>query len=191
MFKQLFDWCVWGMWGILGAFLLVSPVDAETANIGLGMPLPESTITQYSITVYPDGRHLPAGEGSVDQGTALYAERCAVCHGEAGIEGPAARLAGSDGFVSWSDPLRVLRIRKYPLLVLSVGAQWPYATSVFDYVRRAMPHYAPKSLTDDQVYALTAYILYINDLVDADTTLDAKRIMTVKMPGEARSVSAW
>ena len=93
--------------------------------------------------------------------------RCAACHGATGIEGPASRLAGTDGFIGWSDPLRPLRVRKYPLQVLSVGALWPHATTVFDYVRRAMPMNAPKSLTDDEVYAITGYVLHLNGLVDA------------------------
>ncbi|MDX5299664.1 MAG: cytochrome c, partial [Gammaproteobacteria bacterium] len=114
-----------------------------------------------------------------------------LCHGEDGIEGPAARLAGSDGFFSLSDPLRILRINQYPLLVLSVGAQWPYATSVFDYTRRAMPHHAPKSLSDEEVYALTAYLLYLNGLVEKNAVLDAESLPRVTMPGLERSVSAW
>lgn len=77
-----------------------------------------------------------------------------------GKEGPASRLAGSDGFLSIRDPLRLLRIRKSPMLINSVGAQWPYATSLFDYTRRAMPHNTPKSLTNNEVYALTAYMLF-------------------------------
>ena len=77
------------------------------------------------------------------QGARLYQAQCAACHGPRGIEGPAARLAGSDGWMGWDDPLRLLRIRKYPLLIQSVGARWPYATTLFDYVRRAMPDHAP------------------------------------------------
>lgn len=163
----------------------------DTPLIGLGEPLAPADIERFSITVFPDGRNLPVGQGSVRQGRHLYAERCALCHGEDGIEGPAARLAGSDGFFSLSDPLRILRINQYPLLVLSVGAQWPYATSVFDYTRRAMPHHAPKSLSDEEVYALTAYLLYLNGLVEKNAVLDAESLPRVTMPGLERSVSAW
>ncbi|HEY0857294.1 MAG TPA: cytochrome c [Albitalea sp.] len=158
---------------------------------GLGLPVDGTELARLSITVYPDGRGLPAGSGSVRDGKRLYAQQCAACHGAGGIEGPASRLAGSDGFIAWNDPLRILRIRKQPLLVLSVGAQWPYATSLFDYVRRAMPHHAPKSLGSDEVYAVTAYVLHLNGLVDDDATLDRASLPRVVMPGLSRGVSAW
>ena len=115
----------------------------------------------------------------------------AACHGEKGIEGPATRLAGSDGLFGWDDPLRIVRIKKYPLLIWSMGARWPYATSIFDYVRRAMPHTAPKSLSDDQVYAVTAFLLHLNELVDANAVMDRQALPKVKMPAQGRSVSAW
>lgn len=156
-----------------------------------GQAIDARQIEALSITIYPDGQGLPPGAGRAIEGAALYAQRCAMCHGPSGIEGPAARLAGSDGFFSWRDPLRVLRIRRHPLLVLSVGAQWPYATSVFDYVRRAMPHHAPKSLSADEVYALTAHLLHLNGLVRDDEWLDRHRLPRVIMPGLARSLSAW
>ena len=159
--------------------------------IGLGQPLCPADIDRYAITVFPNGRNLPAGRGSVEQGARLYAMHCAACHGAKGIEGPAARLAGSDGFIGWSDPLRPLRVRKYPLQVLSVGAMWPYATTVFDYVRRGMPMHAPKSLTDDEVYAITAHLLHLNGLVPGDAIMDKEKLPRVVMPGRDRTVSAW
>lgn len=168
-----------------------SPVSADTVSTNLGKPLGESEIKQYAITIFPDGTNLPPGQGTVAQGAALYKNQCAMCHGARGIEGPAARLAGSDGWFSVSDPLRVLRIRKYPILLNSVGGLWPHATTIFDYIRRAMPHYAPKSLDNDEVYALTAQVLYLNDLVDEENVLNEKSILKVVMPGRERSVSAW
>lgn len=159
--------------------------------IGLGQPLPADEIARYVITVFPDGRNLPPGRGSVEQGARLYAMHCAACHGAKGIEGPAARLAGTDGFIDWNDPLRPLRVRKYPLQVLSVGALWPYATTVFDYVRRGMPLHAPKSLTDDEVYAITAHLLHLNGLVPASAVMDPQSLPRVVMPGKGRTVSAW
>jgi S-disulfanyl-L-cysteine oxidoreductase SoxD len=159
--------------------------------VGLGVPVDPEKIPLKSITIFPDGRNLPEGKGSVSRGKAVYAAKCLGCHGARGIEGPAARLAGSDGFFSASDPLRILRIRKYPLLVFSVGAQWPYATSLFDYIRRAMPYYAPKSLSDDEVYAVTAYVLHLNGLIKENATLDRESLPAIRMPGLARSVLAW
>lgn len=159
--------------------------------IGLGQPLSPADIDRYAITVFPNGRNLPPGRGSVEQGARLYAMHCAACHGAQGIEGPAARLAGTDGFIGWSDPLRPLRVRKYPLQVLSVGAMWPYATTVFDYVRRGMPMHAPKSLTDDEVYGITAHLLHLNGLVAGDAVMDKEKLPQVVMPGRDRTLSAW
>ncbi len=168
-----------------------APAAAPSHVIGLGQPLSPADIDRYAITIFPDGRNLPPGRGSVEQGARLYAMQCAACHGAKGIEGPAARLVGSDGFIGWSDPLRPLRVRKYPLQVLSMGAMWPYATTVFDYVRRGMPLYAPKSLTDDEVYAITAHLLHLNGLVASNAVMDKEKLPKVVMPGRDRTVSAW
>lgn len=176
------------------AFLAAAPATAQSnpsAIIGLGQPLAQVQIECYAITVFPDGRNLPPGQGSVAQGAALYQTHCMACHGAKGIEGPAARLAGSDGFFGWTDPLRVLRIKNYPLLVQSVGARWPYATTIFDYVRRAMPYLAPKSLTDDEVYAITAHLLHMNDVVRDGAVMNRTTLPRVVMPAQAKTVSAW
>lgn len=181
---------------LLAATTLLAAVSATAqlnppAIIGLGQPLAQAQIERYAITVFPDGRNLPPGQGSVAQGAALYHTHCMGCHGIKGIEGPAARLAGSDGFIGWTDPLRVLRIKKYPLLVQSVGARWPYATTLFDYVRRAMPYHAPKSLTDDEVYAVTAHLLHMNEVVPGDAVMNRTTLPSVVMPAQAKTVSAW
>ncbi|MEW5782254.1 MAG: c-type cytochrome [Pseudomonadota bacterium] len=176
---------------VIAAVLGSTSVTSQAAQPGLGVPLDPRGAQVLSKTVFPDGRGLPPGQGTVAQGRTLYAQHCAMCHGVRGIEGPAARLAGSDGFIAWSDPLRPLRALKHPILVLSVGAQWPYATSIFDYVRRAMPYHAPKSLNDDEVYAVTGYLLHLNGLVGADAVMDRHTLPTVRMPGLARSVWAW
>ena len=176
---------------LVASFSLTPLLAAQEIKTNLGTPFNEQEIAKYAITVFPDGKGLPVGQGSVRQGRALYENQCMACHGKQGIEGPAARLVGSDGWFSLSDPLRITRIQKYPILLISVGAMWPYATTIFDYTRRAMPHSAPKSLNNDEAYSLTAYILYLNDLVEEDATLDKESILQVTMPGKARSVSAW
>lgn len=171
------------------SYLLLMPAMASQPvqpTLPQGTDLPAAVERQYSITVYPDGRNLPPGRGTPEQGRILFANQCAFCHGKTGIEGPAARLVGSDGFWSWREPLRPLRVLKYPLLINSVGAQWPYATTIFDYIRRAMPHHAPKSLKADEVYALTAYILLANDLIEPGTPMTALSLPSVVMPGKAR-----
>jgi len=176
--------------GFLMLFLF-SLKSFSDVDIQLAQPLLEAEIQAYDITVFPDGKNLPKGAGNVLQGKQLYKNQCQICHGEFGIEGPAARLAGSDGWFSFSDPLRILRIDKYPVLLISVGSMWPHATSIFDYIRRAMPHYAPKSLSNNQSYALTAYILYLNGIVNEEVILDEVNILKINMPGKKRSVSDW
>ncbi len=163
----------------------------EGLSTHLAKPLLEKELRPFEITIFPNGKNLPTGQGSVLQGKALYETQCQMCHGQQGIEGPAARLAGSDGWFSFSDPLRVLRIDKYPILLISVGGLWPHATSIFDYIRRAMPHYAPKSLSNDDSYALTAYVLYLNEIIAEEHVLDKNTIIKVSMPGLERSVLAW
>lgn len=171
------------------AVLLLNPLfSLAENNLGLGVPLTEQQLNPFDITVFPDGHNLPQGQGDAIAGRQLYQTQCQMCHGEKGIEGPAARLSGEDGWFSISDPLRALRIKKYPVLLISVGGLWPHSTSIFDYIRRAMPHYAPKSLSDNDTYALTAYILFLNDLIDETETIDKTSILQVEMPGKKRSI---
>lgn len=177
------------LWGMQSTLLFADGA-AEWLMTDLGQPLSKAEIERYEITIFPDGTNLPDGQGTAAQGKVLYQNQCAMCHGKSGIEGPAARLAGSDGWFSFEDPLRVLRIKEYPILLISVGSMWPYATTIFDYIRRAMPHHAPKSLHNDEAYALTAYILYMNDQLEESSTLDKQSILEITMPGKARSVSA-
>lgn len=173
------------------ALVLWTAAAPARAQPGLGMPLAATDLAALPVTVFPDGRGLPPGQGSVPQGQGLYAQHCAACHGDMGREGPRARLVGSDGFWAWNDPLRPLRVLKQPLQVLSVGAQWPYAAPVYDYIWRAMPYQAPKSLAPSEVYAITAYLLHLNGLLAADATLDRNSLPRVRMPGLARTVMAW
>ena len=141
-------------------------------------------VAAWNTDVGPDGRELPPGRGTVAQGAALYQAKCAMCHNRHG-EGmspvyPAliGRDPKAEGFHFASDPR----------LVKTIGNYWPYATTVFDYVRRAMPYNAPGSLSNDQVYALTAFLLAANRVIPSDATLDAKVLRTVKMPYAGRFV---
>lgn len=151
----------------------VSPAAQAPAHLGLGKPATAEQITAWDIDVRPDGKGLPLGKGTVEEGRALFAVQCAACHGLNGEGASAPKLVGAEpasGFgEDWKDHPR------------TIGNWWPYATTVFDYVRRAMPQYAPGSLSNDQVYALTAFLLEQNGIVAADFVADAQSLPTVKM----------
>ncbi|MGR8919658.1 MAG: c-type cytochrome [Gammaproteobacteria bacterium] len=123
-----------------------------------------------SSIVWPDGQGLPAGSGTVAAGRALYAERCIQCHGRDGRGGPGGELAGGDPDLTAAQPDQ------------NIGTYWPHATTLFDFVRRAMPLDAPWSLGDAQTYALVAYLLHLNGLLEADARLDADGLRAVRMP---------
>lgn len=175
------------------AFVLVAAVAqaiavlaAEPAALGAGLPTPalgravdEEALEKWKLTVFPDGSGLPSGSGSVSEGAAIYARRCASCHGPTGEGVTADRLVGGMGTLASSSPVR------------TVGSFWPYATTLFDYVRRSMPYEAPKSLTSDEVYALTAYLLFLNGLVDEDSRMDAASLPGVKMPNRNGFTSVY
>jgi len=151
---------------------------------GFGRTPTRAAVAAWNTDVGPDGGALPPGRGTVAQGTALYQAACAMCHNRNG-EGMAPvypALIGRDpkaeGFHFASDPK----------LAKTIGNYWPYATTVFDYVRRAMPYNAPGSLSNDQVYALTAFLLAANKVIPPDATLDARALRKVKMPYADRFV---
>ena len=137
----------------------------------LGQPISARDLAAWDISIAPDGAGLPPGRGTPKQGAQVYAEKCLACHGEKGAGQPNDRLVGGVGTLAGDQaPVR------------TVGSYWPYATTLFDYVRRAMPWNAPRSLTDDEVYAVAAYILNLNGIIADDAVLDAKTLPAVKMP---------
>ncbi len=137
---------------------------------GIGTPATPAQIAGWNIDVAPDGTGLPPGSGSVAEGAAIFAATCAACHGAKGEGGPQVRLVGGRGTLRSAKPVK------------TVGSYWPYATTLFDYIRRAMPLTAPQSLSADQVYAVSAYILYLNGIVPQATVLDAATLPKVVMP---------
>ena len=134
-----------------------------------GQPISAADAAAWDISVGPDGAGLPPGSGTPAQGAVVYAEKCAACHGDKGEGQPNARLVG--GQITGNGPV-----------VKTVGSYWPYATTLFDFTRRAMPWTAPKSLTDNEVYAVTAYILRLNGIISDNDVIDAKTLPQVKMP---------
>jgi len=141
---------------------------AEPEVFGFGRPATAEEIANWDIDISPDGTGLPAGGGTVQAGKAVYDDKCASCHG---IDGHLGRnkLAGDD---------------KYS----TVRNHWPYATTLFDYIRRAMPPAEPGSLTNTEVYSLTAYVLYLNDIVAIDDSISSETLPGIKMPARDRFV---
>ena len=139
----------------------------------LGETAPESLIHAWDMTVLPSGEGLPEGSGTQERGAELYLQHCAACHGESGSGGLNNVLVSSEpGAFSGTGGTR------------TVGNYWPYATTVFDYVRRAMPYTQPQSLGDSEVYALTAYLLYRNGVVPVNFEANAATLPTVVMPNK-------
>lgn len=150
---------------------------ASTPSPDLGRTPSAAELAAIDISIPPDGRGLPAGSGAVDQGRAVYAAKCQACHGAGGAGGSADRLTGGVGSLASPKPVK------------TVASYWPYATTVFDYVRRAMPLTAPQSLTNNEVYAVTAYLLSLDGIVAQDAVLDAAALPRVRMPNRDGFVS--
>jgi cytochrome c len=146
---------------------------ADDARFGFGTAASQQELARFT-SVLPDGRGLPAGSGSVEQGRALYEQRCAACHGADLQGGIGDRLIGGRGTLPGNSPQRSP--------IKTVESYWPYATTLYDYIKRAMPFDAPDSLTPDQVYAVSAYILARAKIVPADAVLDASSLAKVRMP---------
>jgi len=145
----------------------------------LGAAISADEIALWDISIPPSGAGLPAGSGSVKQGEAVYTAKCQACHGEKGIGKPADALVGGKGTLATKTPVR------------TVGSYWPYATTLFDYVRRAMPLANPLSLSNDEVYAVSAYVLNLNGIVPADAVMNAQTLPQVKMPNRDGFISDW
>lgn len=148
----------------------VRPSAADPPRYGLGRTATPEEIAGWDIDVRADGAGLPPGRGSVLEGRRIFEETCAACHGDKGQGKPMDQLVGGAGTLATAKPVK------------TVGSYWPYATTLFDYVRRAMPLTAPQSLTPDQVYAVSAYVLYLNGIVAESAVLDAASLPEVKMP---------
>jgi hypothetical protein len=151
----------------LGAAVAGTAMAVDLPN--LGKPIDPKDIAPWDISIMPDGTGLPPGSGTPAQGAPIFAQKCAMCHGENGKGGIAAPVTNFA-------PKASLDGGK------SIGNFWPYATTVFDFIRRAMPYNKPHSLTDQEVYALTAYVLRLNNLIGENDVIDAKTLPNVKMP---------
>jgi cytochrome c len=139
-------------------------------SYGIGHAATTAQVQPWNIDVAPDGKNLPAGNGSVARGKEVYADQCAACHGAQGQGGLGDRLVGGQGTLASAAPVR------------TVGSYWPYATTLYDYIRRAMPFNAPQSLSNADVYAVSGYVLFLNGLLDERAVVDAKTLVNLKMP---------
>jgi cytochrome c len=152
------------------AILLCAARAGAQSPYGIGRAATPAEIAGWNIDVGGDGSNLPPGSGSVSHGREVFDQQCAACHGAKGEGGVGDRLVGGQGTLATPKPVR------------TVGSYWPYAPTLFDYIRRAMPQNAPQSLSNDDVYAVSAYILSLNGLLPADATLDAKSLAAIRMP---------
>jgi len=145
----------------------------------LGRIVTPADIAGWDISIPPDGTGLPPGSGTAVAGIAVYEQKCQACHGAKGSGQPNDRLVGGGGTLASKTPVR------------TIGSYWPYATTVFDYVRRAMPYTQPHSLTNDEVYAVTAYLLHQNGIIGERDELNAQTLPRVKMPNRDGFISVY
>ena len=161
--------CRWSVQFCVGSVFAVFSIATITAQ-GLGKPISEADVAAWDISILPDGTGLPAGSGTPQQGATVFAAKCAVCHGENGKGGSAAALVGGEPLTSGIETAK------------TVANFWPYATTIFDFTRRAMPWPRPRTLTNDEVYALTAFILAQNRIIGAGDVMNAQTLPKIRMP---------
>jgi S-disulfanyl-L-cysteine oxidoreductase SoxD len=150
--------------------LAISTHAQAQGHYNIGRPATPAEIAGWDIDVDRNGSDLPPGSGNVSHGREVFDQQCASCHGARGEGGVGDRLVGGQGTLATAKPIK------------TVGSYWPYAPTLFDYIRRAMPQNAPQSLSNNDVYAVSAYILSLDGLLPANATLDAKSLAAIKMP---------
>ena len=161
----------------VAATLFATAFAQEGPNLGV-TPRPE-LLAAWDISVAADGTGLPPGSGTAIDGASVYTRNCLACHGQEGEGLLHDRLVGGHGTIGGPAPTK------------TVGSYWPYATTIFDYIRRAMPYLQPQTLSDDETYALTAYLLYLNGIIDADQVMNAATLPEVEMPNLKNFVLAY
>ena len=164
--------------GVSLAALVLAQADAQEGP-GLGVEITSADLAPWDISIQPDGEGLPPGSGNAAAGGEIYAATCLACHGERGVGGPNDRLVGGHGTLTELQQVR------------TIGSFWPQASTVFDYIRRAMPLQSPQSLSNDEVYALTAYLLALNGIIDDDDTMNARTLARVEMPNRDGFILAY
>ncbi len=151
---------------------------ARAQSPHLGKPISQTDLAEWDINILPDGTNLPPGSGTAADGAKIFADKCALCHGDKGQGGIAARLIGGPAKASLNGGK-------------TIANYWPYATTVFDYIRRAMPFPQPRSLSDQEVYSLVAFILAENKLIGEDDEINATTLPKVRMPNRDNFVAQF
>lgn len=151
----------------------------ETPRPQLGEPAQKELVEKWNISIFPDGTGLPEGSGGVAEGKKLYEQHCIACHATGGAGGSGDRLAHAE------------RALTEPYAEKTIGNFWPYATTLFDFIRRSKPMHNPGSLNNDEVYALTAYLLHINEVIGEDAVMSRKTLPEVAMPNANGFIEVW
>jgi S-disulfanyl-L-cysteine oxidoreductase SoxD len=161
--------------GCASAGTTIRPMESPN----LGREATPAQIAGWDISVGPDGVGLPAGQGTPKTGAAVYEQKCQSCHGAKGAGQPNDRLVGGQGTLASRAPVK------------TIGSYWPYATTVFDYVRRSMPYTQSQSLSDSEVYAVTAYLLHLNGIIGENDEMNARTLPMVKMPNQPNFIMKY
>jgi len=164
--------------GVSGILAMAAGASAQDGP-GLGEPISEADLAPWDISIETNGDGLPAGSGTAAAGEAIYRVQCVACHGAEGAGTPNDRLVGGHGTLTEMAQVR------------TIGSFWPYASTVFDYIRRAMPFNTPQTLSNDDVYALTAYLLYLNGIIDEDDEMNARALSRIEMPNADGFIVSW
>lgn len=164
---------------ILVAATISTPAGSEELKPELGRPAPAELVKSWNLSVFPDGRGLPPGSGSAAEGKKIYDQQCVACHAERGAGGSGDRLAHAEMGLTGEHPQK------------TIANYWPYATTLFDFIRRSMPMHNPGSLNDDEVYALTAYFLSLDGIVAEDAVMDQDTLPSVSMPNRNGFINVW
>ncbi len=164
--------CVFFVW-------LLAPVVYAQDSPALGKRVSDDEVAQVDFTIMPDGDGLPDGSGNALAGAEIYRQHCLACHGEGGTGGINDVLVGGHGSLTTERPIK------------TIGSYWPYATTLFDYIRRAMPYLSPGVLSNNEIYSLTAYLLYLNGILDERAELNAETLPAVEMPNRDNFVWAY
>jgi mono/diheme cytochrome c family protein len=146
------------------------PVTAQLPTYGVGRAPTAEEIKAWDLTIPPDGAGLPPGRGTAVEGKPVFVQRCASCHGETGEDEKYFRLVGGRGTLATDKPIK------------TIGSYWPYATTLWSYIRRTQPFDEPGSLTPEQVYAVTAYLLHLNGITGQNEVIDAATLPKIRMP---------